>query len=413
MPSLASASHNRNRNRNRNASGNITELPMAMFALFLLFAFPLINLVSLVLAYAAVWYISFQSALVASTQPDFDSSLSALVKKTADLNGGGLTSMLKMTAVNGYKACGTDLYVDAVDFMDSTKDQKFGPNKAVPPPIDLTNHFYEFTADSTYSIEPFVDLSAVPLLASVPGIGSTATLSAKVKRCAEFPQGLVRGPGALNSGPSSAMRPTLPPSFASPALAGRNSIEPWNRPKIYEEIEAAGQNVVGHTVVIVDAQNATWTDTGLTVNPGQTVWLDFRADGQWGGSSNMADLTADGYFANTNYTTSIYQAYTYNLVGAVSPKEPLIKINNPRGGSLSAPGLTVPYDFTVGSELYKYRPTKTGALMLGFNDIDASFRAEMDFNSGFHPPGKTFDDLVKDYYKKHQGTMTVRIIVTQ
>lgn len=38
-------------------------------------------------------------------------------------------------------------------------------------------------------------MSAVPLLNAVPGLGAPVVLIAIVKRTAEFPQGLVRGPG--------------------------------------------------------------------------------------------------------------------------------------------------------------------------------------------------------------------------
>lgn len=74
-------------------------------------------------------------------------------------------------------------------------------------------------------------------------------------------------------------------SFASPIFTS-SSAEPWNRPGIYNEIEASGEQIVDHTVVLVPAQSAIWTETGLGVEPGQTVWLDFRADGAWGKKGN-------------------------------------------------------------------------------------------------------------------------------
>jgi hypothetical protein len=302
--------------------------------------------------------------------------------------------------------------------MDSTKDQKFGPNKAVPPPIDLTNRFYEISANSTYRVEPFVDLSAVPLLSSVPGIGSTATLSAKIKRCAEFPQGLVRGPGAQNSS-SAAMQPSLPPSFASPALAAGTTIDPWNRPKIYEEIEAAGRKVVGHTVVQVDASNPFWTDTGLTVNPDQIVYIDFRADGFWFGNNFGSDpRDADGSWVLVNglqrngvNVEDIFGNYhqrpalSYCLVGKIQPTTPLI--------------MAKPYDFNAGKQLYKYSPTKSGPLHLGFwnpNSVAADrYFPPSDIQSGrYSVTQKRAEELVEGYYKgNHKGVMTVRIIVTQ
>ncbi|HMX44401.1 MAG TPA: hypothetical protein PKC93_00560, partial [Candidatus Obscuribacter sp.] len=65
--------------RRRKARGSVAETPLLMLVLFAIFAFPLIDLISLALAYGTVWFVAFQSASVASTQTDFKSSLSALV----------------------------------------------------------------------------------------------------------------------------------------------------------------------------------------------------------------------------------------------------------------------------------------------------------------------------------------------
>ncbi|MBK8223485.1 MAG: hypothetical protein IPK73_20930 [Candidatus Obscuribacter sp.] len=196
--------------RSRRAAGNTAEVPVVLLLLFALFAFPLIDMIALALAYSTVWFVAFQTAMTASTQTDFNSSLSSLVKKTDEFNGKGFTNMLKMTPIAGYKASGTDLYVDAVDFMDAGKSQTIGPNKAVPPPVDLTNRFYEIAAQTTYRVEPFISLKSVPFLAAVPALGAPAILSVKVKRCAEFPQGLVRGPGNGTNLPANAAQPTNP-----------------------------------------------------------------------------------------------------------------------------------------------------------------------------------------------------------
>ncbi|MBK8223482.1 MAG: hypothetical protein IPK73_20915 [Candidatus Obscuribacter sp.] len=392
----------------RTGRGSAAEMPLTLIILFAVFAFPLIDLISLGLSYGAAWFISFQCAQSASTQPDFDGCLATLLKKTSELNGQGLTTMLKMTPIAGYNGSGTDLFVDAVDFMDAGKCHTIGPNKAVPPPIDLTNRFYEIAAQTTYRVEPFISLHSVPFLASVPALGTPITLSVKVKRCAEFPQGLVRGPGNGTNLPANAAQPTQATSFASPILAAKEAAEPWNRPKIYEEIEASGSKIVDHTVVLVNSDNPDWTDTGLVVQPGQTIWIDFRADGVWGGQKGhyAPQLDADGhdYGGNVGYDRNEINVFgnkfpsiNYNLVGTLDPRSSLI--------------VAQPYDFNAGRELYKYSPTKTGALKLGFWNY---FPTQLSHFPKGKPTQPEAEAYVRQYYdKNHIGTMTVRIIVCQ
>lgn len=374
---------------NRPRRGSAAEMPLTLLILFAVLAFPLLDLISLGLAYGAVWFVSFQCAQSASTQPDFNGSLSALLKKSAAFNSGWLTNMLKMTPVEGYNGSGTDLFVDAVDFMDAGKCRTVGPNKAIHPPIDLTNCFYEIGAQTTYKVEPFINLQAVPFLASVPALGTPITLSAKVKRCAEFPHGLTRGPG--NSGmPTNAAESTQATSFASPVFAAKEATEPWSRPHIYQEIETSGSHIVDHTVVQVKANNARWTDTGLTVKPGQTVWIDFRADGNWGPLS-MPKLTADGMIQDHSGFHS--NQIMYNLIGSISPKSTFIY----RADSY----------FVAGTQLYKYVPSKTGPLFLGFYDPYPSAR----FSWPTEAEREAY--VTKAYDEGNTGSMIVRIIVCQ
>ncbi|MBK8223484.1 MAG: hypothetical protein IPK73_20925 [Candidatus Obscuribacter sp.] len=383
------------RPRSRRLAGHTAELPLVLLMLFGVFAFPLIDIIALALAYSTVWFIAFQSAAAASTQTDLSGALSALVKQSSTFNGNGLTSMLKMTPAAGYKNTGTNLYVNAVDFMDTGKSQTIGPNKAVPPPVDLTNHFYEISAESTYEVKPFIDLQAVPLLSYVQGLGAPIKFTVTVTRCAEFPQGLVRGPADPSSTPASAVQPAPhTTSFASPVETYSRTTDPWNRPRIYDEIKAAGQQIIDHTVVQVKAANPNWTDTGITVGPGQMIWLDFRADGEWGQRGYRPGMgngdrttTADGI---TGYDNPMgpagdqKAAPAYALVGVISPAG--VKMEGSK------------FDFLVGSTLYKYTPQKTGPLSLGCNC----------------PLGR--DDPATEGQLGNigaYGVMTVRIIVTQ
>lgn len=374
----------------RTRYGSSAEFPVVALLLFTIFAFPLINMVSLGAAYATIWYISFQSALNASVQTTFSEALQRLKGRSDQFNSTGFTTMLRMNPKGGYSNCGTDLVIESVDFMDAAKNVKYGPNLAVPPPIDLTNRFFEISANSKYEVAPFVNLSAVPFLKDVPGIGRPLTLTATVSRCAEFPQGLTRGPFASGTAATGPLTGTNT-SFAGPISLETETDGPWNRPGLYDEIAASGQQIVDHVVVQVKAANPLWTQTGLTVHPGQTVWIDFRADGQWGQTGTALWTDADGSTGGMNTMIGSTAVPSFSLLGSVSPKDTWIKPTSP--------------DFIAGTALYKYSPTKTGPIVLGCA------------NNLFDGGGFVMDkDLKMETWSLEQSTsgeMTVRIVITQ
>lgn len=408
--------------RRRRKGSIAAETSLALFLLVLVFGFPLINLCSIVTAYASVLFFAYNSALAASVQPDYKNSLSVLERKTAEFNKSGLTQMLKLQPSGGYKGNGVDLYIEAINYLDSNKNKVYGPNVALPPPLDINNNLYEVAADATYSVDPFVNLKAVPFLEKVPGLGAPAVLHATIKRCAEFPQGLVRGPAGESSTPGQSAIAGVT-RFTNPISNPSEFGEPWHRPKIYEEIDASGQKIIDHVVVEVRADNPRWTPTGLTVNPGQTVWLDFRADGVW--ERRDADGAPRSYPKPRNrggvYVYDDYQEG--NLIGAVDPKSDRIDASaqysteRDTDGSIIAPinsyyMYATGETFNVGKRLYQYRPTKTGKLSLGYNNISEIG----DINLGSIQLSKTATERQSDIdkaFSAKKGAMIVRVIVTQ
>ncbi|MBK8223483.1 MAG: hypothetical protein IPK73_20920 [Candidatus Obscuribacter sp.] len=413
------------RSKKRGTTGNTAEVPVVLLILFGIFAFPLIDIIALALAYSNVWFIAFQSAAAASTQTDFTSSLSATEKKTSEFNGNGFTSMLKMTPLAGYRATGTDLFIDAVDFMDASKSQTIGPNIAVPPPIDLTNRFYQISAESSYEVKPFVDLHAVPFLSSVPALGIPITLSAKVKRCAEFPQGLVRGPAEPGSAPASSAQATPATSFASPIQIAGQTNEPWNRTNIYEEIEASGKKIVDHAVVQVNASNPDWTGTGLIVQPGQTIWYDYRKDLEWPvkgtrvGANGQVNTSISANIGRRSESGSITASFrktafgyypparNHNLVGAINPNKSFIMAQF--YDFATAPPDEWTNQFSTDS-IYKYPASKTGEVKLGYWNIEPVI-----FGTRPETGPEVAESILRSRYTGYKlwtGHMIVRVIVT-
>jgi hypothetical protein len=80
----------------------------------------------------------------------------------------------------------------------------------------------------------------------------------------------------------------------------------WRDPEIFEKIAAAGQSVLSINVITVPAFVGTtssgWVPTGLSVQPGQNVWLDTRADGMWtnGNLAGAQTTDANGIPGSTN-----------------------------------------------------------------------------------------------------------------
>ncbi|HND70203.1 MAG TPA: hypothetical protein PL112_25560, partial [Candidatus Obscuribacter sp.] len=75
--------------RQRKAHGSAAEFQLSLLVLFALMAFPAINLIFLGAAYSATWFISFQAAMAAAQQTDFNSAKKSVSEQTSRFNSGG------------------------------------------------------------------------------------------------------------------------------------------------------------------------------------------------------------------------------------------------------------------------------------------------------------------------------------
>ncbi len=356
----------------RSNQGHMAELPVTIFILFIVMAMPLINLLCLVMAFAAESLMAHECATTAASQRDFDKVLSATYSVATNFVQTGFGSFAKMVPVGGYQSSGVDVYIDASNFRAVGTSQRFGPNTPVPPPIDQNTWVYECTAKASFQVGPAINMSVVPFLSDVPGLGKPATITVSASRAAEHPDGL-DGAGnriASSAGAVPTFNPTPTSSLSGPAAGPDGS--GWNFPGIYEAIKAEGQVVVTQDVLQVLANNGNWTQTSVNVGPGQTVWLDTRAAGQWTVLGNSTYLTdANGYPANSTWLKptqpSLVPSVSWaSLVGKVGANQP----------------------FKVGNTLTNYAINQTGNLTLIVNDTPGS-------------------------YGDNAGLQTVRVIVTR
>jgi hypothetical protein len=351
-----------NRLKKRSNAGHITEFPLSLYILLLIVVFPIVDLVGLVTGSAIICLTAHQAASRAANQRRYADSLDVMQQSANDFLKTGFAEFARLHPTGGFGNCGANLYIDACNYQ-TNAIQAYGPNTPLPPPADTSTYVYECRVQTAYEVGPTVDLSFMPGLSAVPGLGKPAVINFSASRDAEYPTGLA---AALPPPPNGAVppynaAPTIPQTgpLAGPEGSG------WNHPSIYEEIKAAGQHVVTEDVILVQANNYNWTATGITVASGQTLWIDLRSDGSWTSGTGM--FNANGNPADKSWTGPMPGQPEGMLLGKV--------------GSAAA--------FAVGTTYQNYAPGQAGPFSLIFND-DA-------------PP--TYTDNV--------GTQMVRVIVTQ
>jgi hypothetical protein len=153
----------------------------------------------------------------------------------------------------------------------------------------------------------------------------------------------------------------------------------WNYPTIYDAIKAAGETVVASSVIQVYANNNNWTDTKLTINGNEKVWIDTHSVGAWnyGGTSGM--VNADGYSDSTSWPVRPGTQFDYQ--GKVIPTAMLM-------GTVGTSNKL----FEVGKDLWNYVPPQSsGEFYIMQNDGN--------------PGGTMHDD--------NTGVQTVRVIITR
>ncbi|MGH9550549.1 MAG: hypothetical protein ACRD3W_14310, partial [Terriglobales bacterium] len=235
-------------------------------------------------------------------------------------------------------------------------------NTPVPPPIDTSTWVYECTATVKCTVGPLINLSFVPWIGLIPGLGKPAIICLSASRAAEYPRGLA-GKGNLLR--SDLWVPALDPN---PSVPPRNGIDDsgWNYPDIYRVIKRAGQTIVDQDVLQVPAKDANWTGTTIVVQPGEKLWIDLRSTGQWTTWTGVRPLT------DANGATFL------------PPDGPAPNVPE---GTLVAKVGTGPA-FKVGTSFMNYAPGQSGKVQLIDNDQ-------------------------ANAYNDNSGVQTVRIILTR
>jgi hypothetical protein len=379
--------------RRRKQSGNISEFALSLWVLMIVFVCPLINLFGVSLAAAGVLIMDIQCASSAASAPTFTQALLAVTTQSNQLQSYGISHFMNLQPVGGYENCGIDLYVHASNYRNGP-NADFGPNKAPSGPADPETYVYEYSTKASYLVTPWVNLSNVPIVGNIAGLGKPVQLTFNASRAIEDIEGLTAGSGtAVHAGfakPPSVMN--TPTSSLVPEPAAGSD---WNYPNIYQLIEATGETVVETNVFQVNCNNTYYTNSGVSVSAGDRVWIDMTATGLWNPypEGGLANATANGYGASVaGYPDGC-------MLGDFSGAAPVF----------------------LGSKQWNMIPNSAGPLYMGEFDKQgpAPFPGLIEDGSGgaWGPslPGQPVDYGGPGWnsYSDNTGAMTVRVIIAQ
>lgn len=336
------------------------------FLVLILFIFPLIDLMGLLCGAATVQFMAYRACCAASVQQVFPDSLSSMANQSIGICNSGLGSFSRLNPVGGYSGAGSDLFLMVTNIY-SSQVAVTPANTPVSAPIDTTNNLYECLVVSTSEVGPLINLSAIPYIGTVPGLGKPALVTARWVRAWEHPSAMGSVAMGAFSGGTSPIKLSNVSGLNSPGTLTNLVGSGWNYPNIYALIAAAGQIPTTEQVLELIAKQETWRDTQVTVQPGDKLWVDITANGLWSmGAPNTvgANIDADGL-------PGLGQDAYGNNYGAMIGK---IGVNGT--------------PFTIGKKMWNVLPPGSGQLHLLCND----------------EPGK---------YADNKGAMVVRLIVAK
>lgn len=189
------------KSRTKRGSG-MAEFAPSLMVFFFVMLFPLLNLMGLAMGAAVVAMISNQTVQAAANASGYTQALSSMKNCAVNLRNSGLGKFAKLTANGGYQGCGADLYVVETKLVGTTS-KLYGPNSTVPPPIDTVNNVYEYQVRISFTVVPFINMSGIPLVNTIPGVGQPTTLNWTSHSNVEYPEGLVAaglGGGGMGAG---------------------------------------------------------------------------------------------------------------------------------------------------------------------------------------------------------------------
>jgi len=176
--------------RNQVGSGaGAAEFAPALIVFFLVILFPLINLIMFTTGYATGYLCAKQCASRAGTQNTFTDAMNVVQQESGTFVASGFGKFAKLVPIGGIGGSGIDLSVVSVPYGggSATTHPKNTPMGTAATPDTNT---YEYKVEANFNMGPFMNLSMLPFIGNVPGLGPPARLTFTATSSAEFPEGL-------------------------------------------------------------------------------------------------------------------------------------------------------------------------------------------------------------------------------
>jgi len=197
--------------RSQQGGSQLAEFGPVLFVFLLMVLFPLINLIGFTCGSATAWLIARECASTAANSIDFDSALLAADQQCTNLTTSGFGKFAQLQPLKPGRS-GVNIWVQSIDATTGAITATYPKNQGALPPIDTTKNIYEYVAQVEFKVGPFLNMSGVPFIGSIPIVGKPAEVNYITAQSAEYPDGVIGSGspvgGAAGSGqPRSGRRP--------------------------------------------------------------------------------------------------------------------------------------------------------------------------------------------------------------
>ncbi|MBZ0187294.1 MAG: hypothetical protein K8F91_13690, partial [Candidatus Obscuribacterales bacterium] len=155
------------RSRKEKGAALTAEFALALFVFFMIILFPLINLIGLAMGAGTQYLLTKECVSSAGVSSDYGTALASMESTANKIASSGFGQFAKMAPIAGYSGSGTDLYIVRTPIA-TGNSVTYGPNSPFAGIVNNTN-IYEYQVRSTFDLGPFLNLSAVPFIGTVPG----------------------------------------------------------------------------------------------------------------------------------------------------------------------------------------------------------------------------------------------------
>lgn len=176
----------------------LTEMPAALWVIFVGFCFPLLCLSLMTIRFGFLWEAAREAADVACQAQYYadngTTSGQGAVTLAQNMAAGcaSVCSGITLTGVNCY------ILVTPTNSPDAASQQPWGPNVCLSTPADPSQNLYQIQVVVSGQIQPIISIPG-GMLGSIPGLNQPYPVQVVMSRVAENPPGLNSFSSSTNS----------------------------------------------------------------------------------------------------------------------------------------------------------------------------------------------------------------------